>query len=113
PLAACGFGRKSSDGRKQRSPCRKAGQGRRPTVARPAKGQVVRTPAGRWAIRFRAYGKRHYVTTEATSQQQAQTELENVLADVRRGLWQPSVTAEPVAPQDDPTFHEFASEWLH
>ncbi len=36
---------------------------------------------------------------------------ENVLADVRRGIWQPP-KREPVEPTPDPTFHEFASEWL-
>jgi integrase len=36
-----------------------------------------------------------------------------VLADVRRGIWQPP--ADPVAatePREVPTFHEFASEWF-
>src|SRR5450755_1456100 len=37
--------------------------------------------------------------------------LQNVLADVRRGVWRaphPEPAPPPVA---DPTFHEFASEW--
>jgi hypothetical protein len=42
-----------------------------------------------FALRFRAYGKRNYVTTTATSREEAQTELANVLADVRRGIWRP------------------------
>jgi hypothetical protein len=43
----------------------------------------------------------------------AQLELENVLADVRRGIWKP---AEPIGPpreaQPEPSFHEFASAWF-
>ncbi|MGH2901816.1 MAG: tyrosine-type recombinase/integrase, partial [Solirubrobacteraceae bacterium] len=40
------------------------------------------------------------------------TELQNVLADVRRGIWQPPAPAvEPQGPTD-PTFHEFASDWF-
>jgi integrase len=41
----------------------------------------------------------------------AEQELANVLADVRRGIWQPP-KPEPVAvPREVPTFHVFASEW--
>jgi integrase len=66
-----------------------------------------------FALRFRAYGKRHYLTTDAQNHQEAERELRHVLADVERGVWQPPRT-EP-APQnlrDEPTFHEFASEWV-
>jgi integrase len=38
-------------------------------------------------------------------------QLQNVLADVRRGIWRPA-EPEPETPQQEPTFHEFASEWL-
>jgi len=88
-------------------------------MARPATGQVVlderlRTPT--FCLRFRAYGKRHYVTLgtveEGWTRARAQTELENVLADVRRGLWRPPQPAPAPAPASDPTFHEFASEWF-
>lgn len=44
--------------------------------------------------------------------QKAKDELDNVLADVRRGIWRPPV---PVATDDArelPTFHEFASQWF-
>jgi integrase len=85
-------------------------------MSRPATGQIVerRGKRGRtFAIRFRAYGQRHYVTLDGvTSEAQARIELENVLADVRRGIWeppQPEPIPEPVA---EPSFHEFASEWL-
>ena len=37
--------------------------------------------------------------------------MANVLADVRRGIWRPP--SRPTAPsRSEPTFHEFASEWL-
>jgi hypothetical protein len=85
-------------------------------MSRPATGQVLerRGKRGRtYAIRFRAYGRRHYVTLdpqEVTTHSQAEQELQNVLADVRRGIWQPP-SAEPVEePQAEPTFHLFASE---
>jgi hypothetical protein len=31
---------------------------------------------------------------------------------VRRGVWRPSTPAPVEAPRREPTFHEFASEWL-
>jgi integrase len=85
-------------------------------MPRPATGQVVRRASGAWALRFRACGTRQYVTLgtaeEGWTRAKAQSELQNVLADVRRGIWQPTV-AEPVhAPREIPTFHAFASEWF-
>jgi integrase len=88
-------------------------------MSRPATGQVVfrKGKRGRtFALRFRAYGRRHYVTLgtveEGWTEQKADTELENVLADVRRGIWK---SPEPEAvrePEPEPTFHVFASEWV-
>ena len=86
-------------------------------MPRPATGQVIEPKAGRsWALRFRAYGKRRFVTLGTTEEgwnrQRAEAELRHVLADVERGIWQPH-RPEPVdAPAEVPTFHEFASEWL-
>ena len=65
-----------------------------------------------YALRFRAYGKRRYVTlgAETTTHAEAVIELENILADVRRGIWQPPTSAPIVEePSEEPTFHEFAS----
>ncbi len=84
-----------------------------------ALGQVIER-AGKsgpsYAIRFRAYGSRHYVTLGARAdgwtRARAETELENVLADVRRGIWKPVVAEVPEPPKVDPSFHEFASEWF-
>jgi integrase len=88
-------------------------------MARPATGQVIvdkrrRSPS--FGLRFRAYGRREYVAlgsaAEGWTEAKAQTELQNVLADVRRGIWRPS-TPEPAPEIDqDPTFHEFASRWF-
>src|SRR4051794_10744906 len=83
-------------------------------MARPATGQVVERTgkAGRSvALRFHAYGKRRYLTLPAgTSRDAAEEELANVLADVRRGVWQPHAPVEE--PRPEPTFHAFASEWF-
>jgi integrase len=88
-------------------------------MARPATGQVVvnkRTRSPTFAIRFRAYGRREYVTlgtaAEGWTRAKAQTELQNVLADVRRCIWQPPTAVVVEAPRQMPTFHEFASEWF-
>ena len=88
-------------------------------MARTAPGGVVERRSKRgttFALRFRAYGERQYVTLggswEGWTRPRADTELANMLADVRRGIWQPP-RPEPVAEVAvDPTFHEFASEWF-
>jgi integrase len=69
-----------------------------------------------FALRFRAYGERQYLTvgraSEGWSRAKAETELANILADVRRGLWQPWTPDAVEAPTAPQTFHTFASEWL-
>ncbi len=69
-------------------------------MARPPTGQVLERTTGRgrtYALRFRAYGKRHYLTLgageEGWSRRHAEEELANVLADVRRGIWKPPTPA--------------------
>lgn len=84
-------------------------------------GGVLERPWKRgttYALRFRAYGRRRYLTlgssADGWTRQRAEEELQNVLADVRRGIWRPP-GPEPEPPaeaQEDPTFHRFASEWL-
>jgi integrase len=88
-------------------------------MARPATGQVVEkvTQEGvKFALRFRAYGKRRYVTLgtaeDGWTRRRAEDELQNVLADVRRGRWQAHEPTEPKARREAATFHEFSSEWL-
>lgn len=88
-------------------------------MPKPATGQVLARDGARgttYALRFRAYGARQYVTlgssNDGWTQQRAEHELANVLADVRRGIWRPP-TPEPIVPTTQmPTFHAFASEWL-
>jgi integrase len=79
------------------------------TVRQTARGSV-------YALRFRAYGQRHYLTlgssADGWSHARAQQELDNVLADVRRGIWRPPVPAAVPELKTDPNFHEFASRWL-
>ncbi len=88
-------------------------------MARKATGQVIvreRAHGRSYALRFRAYGKRRFLTlgtdSEGWTRQRAEEELENVLADVRRGIWTPHEPERHQEPEPEPTFHEFASEWF-
>lgn len=85
-------------------------------MARPPTGQVLERRGARgttYAIRFRAYGKRHLVTLhDAADRRSAEVELENVLADVRRGLWRAPASEPVVEAREEPTFHVFASEYV-
>jgi integrase len=89
-------------------------------MARKPTGQVLERDGARgttFALRFRAYGKRRYVTLggdwEGWTRQRAEVELENVLADVRRGIWREPDPAPVIEePRPEPTFHQFASEWF-
>lgn len=82
-------------------------------MARPATGQIVERRGANGdtyrSLRFRSGGRRHTVPLGMVSRADAETELENVLADVRRGLWRPATIAD--APPEIPTFHEFAEDW--
>jgi integrase len=87
-------------------------------MPRKPTGQVI-APQGKqrsWAIRFRAYGKRRYVTLgrpeEGWTRERAEAALRHVLADVERGIWRPHEPEPIAACVEAPTFHEFASEWL-
>ena len=82
-------------------------------------GEVVeriRRRGTTYALRFRVAGKRQYVTLgnswDGYTRRQADVELENVLADVRRGIWKPAPTDVVTVVAEDPTFHVFASEWM-
>lgn len=87
-------------------------------MARRATGGVIppEKNRGKWAIRFRANGKRRQITLgspeEGWNRQKAEAELRHVLADVERGVWQPHRPTTVAAPADVPTFHVFASEWM-
>ena len=71
-----------------------------------------------YALRFRAYGERQYVTLgferDGWDRGKAEEELQNILADVRRGLWVPPTKrkrrgAEEAGGGEVPPFGEFAS----
>lgn len=89
-------------------------------MARRPTGQVIEPDGQRqrsWAIRFRAYGKRRFVTLgrpeEGFTRERAESELRHVLADVERGRWEPEEPAPvPAEPKPEETFHEFAATWL-
>ncbi len=90
-------------------------------MAKRLEGTVVerRWKNGRgYALRFHAYGERHYLTlglaSEGWDHRAAEEELANVLADVRRGLWVPQDrrkrrSAESAGGgEESPIFGEFA-----
>jgi integrase len=84
-----------------------------------ATGQVIERKGKHgitYAARVRAYGERHYLSLgyswHGYTRRQAETELENILADIRRGSWQPPQPEPAPASKSDPTFHVFASEWF-
>lgn len=88
-------------------------------MARESTGQVLERKGKRgitYAARVRAYGERHYLSLgyswHGYTRRQADTELQNILADIRRGTWTPSQPERAPAPPQDPTFHEFASQWF-
>lgn len=69
-----------------------------------------------YALRFTAYGERRFQTlgsaAEGWTYKKAPAELEVVMAAVKCGPWRPEEPEpEPVTPQEEPTFHVFASEW--
>ncbi len=84
-------------------------------MARESNGQVVEYAGKRgrtYALRFRAYGHRRHVSLGRVTRDHAEMELQNVLADVRRGIWRPFEPEPEVEVKRDPTFHEFSSEWF-
>lgn len=85
-------------------------------MARKATGQVVERESKQgitYALRFRAYGERRYVTLgtaeDGWTREKAEEELAFVLAAVKRGKWQPG--EQPVEVEPEETFHAFASRW--
>src|SRR3954447_21027399 len=76
-------------------------------------------------LRFPSDGKRQRVVLHerpgcecgcggSWTERAARTELGNVLARVRSGVWEPNAPLPPrrAAPPAVPTFHEYASAWL-
>jgi integrase len=88
-------------------------------MARHPTGTVVEKTTTRgtsYAVRFRALGARQFVhlgyEADGWTRAKAEDELVVVMAQVRRGAWRPPEPAPVVEIKPDPTFHEFASEWL-
>lgn len=68
-----------------------------------------------YALRFRAYGKRRYLTLGGEpewTRDRAERELAYVLAQIERGTWQAAEHVQQPEVREDPTFHVFASEWF-
>jgi integrase len=71
-----------------------------------------------YGLRFTAYGRRRYQKlgprTDGWTRKRAEEELQNVMADVRRGIWKPPPpkAAAPPEPPAMPTFHEFSTKWI-
>jgi Phage integrase, N-terminal SAM-like domain len=67
-----------------------------------------------YTIRFRADGKRHSFSLgtdrDGWTHRKAERKLEDVLAQVRAGVWKPEAPVRREAVGDQ-TFHEFASRW--
>ena len=87
-------------------------------MPRRSTGQVVERHTKRgvvYALRFYAAGERRYETlgtdAEGWNRRKADDELAAVMAAVRAGTWVPRV-ADVQSRGDEPSFHEFPSEWL-
>ena len=83
-------------------------------MGRPARGQIVERCGKRgrvYALRFRVpgHGRVYETLRDVTTRAEAETELANRLADVRRGLWRAPVADVPELTVEEPTFHTFAS----
>jgi integrase len=67
-----------------------------------------------YSVRFRVNGKRRTITlgtdTDGWNHRRAERKLDDVLAEIRVGVWQPPAPPD-VVDEHEPTFHEFASRW--
>src|SRR5215207_4776827 len=88
-------------------------------MARKATGQVIERESSQgtiYALRFRAYGERRFLTLGSTAEgwdrARAEDALRHTMSDVERGIWQPPrQEPAPTPERDDPDFHTFSSEW--
>ena len=88
-------------------------------MPRASSGSIIetKTAAGEvvFALRFRALGRRQYVTlgsaADGWTRKRVESELADTIAAVRLGVWQSPVPTR-YAQDDDPTLHVFASNWL-
>ena len=67
-----------------------------------------------YGLRFRVNGKRHSLTlgtdADGWNERRAEPKLEDVLAEVRAGVWHAPAPPDS-GDMPDITFHEFASRW--
>lgn len=67
-----------------------------------------------YSLRFRVNGKRRSITlgtdAEGWSDRRAERKLEDVLVEIRVGMWRPPAPPE-ASDEREMTFHEFASRW--
>lgn len=84
-------------------------------MARRRTGSIVER-GDVFALRVTCNGRRHFVRLgtreDGWTRARAHEELQNVLADIRRGIWEPPRRGAPPQERADPTFHEFASAWF-
>lgn len=88
-------------------------------MTRTIRGQVIERKGKRgttYAVRFQVSGERYYLTLgnsrDGWSRPKAELELQNVLADVRRGTWTPPTPVIIPVVTTDAQFWEFASQWF-
>jgi integrase len=88
-------------------------------MPRRATGQVIvdrRRKSTVYALRFNALGARQFVTLgsakDGWTQAKAQDQLEHEQHRVATGDWSPAVSPAPPDLDADPSFHEFATDWV-
>jgi integrase len=87
-------------------------------MPRRVNGEIIERPGKTgvgYQLRFTAYGRRESLTLNSRdgwTREKGEVELANILADVRRGTWRPHAASVAPEPPDDPTFHDFASQWI-
>lgn len=86
-------------------------------MPRPATGSVrVRERNGRrqLTLRFSAYGQRFELPAGTDDEMRARARLDEILDQVKRGIWQPPTPMKPAPPRAaEPTFGEFAEQWFN
>ncbi len=82
-------------------------------MARSPTGQIIERHGKRgrsFGIRFRAYGRRHYLTLDVATEAEAKAELANVLPTSGGASGSPG-RARDRSPAESPSFHAYASAW--
>jgi integrase len=97
-------------------------------VGRPPTGNVIVSTLADgtrvFKLRFHVHGRREMEVLHERrgcrcgcgggwNERTAAVELDNMLAKVRAGIWRKRTPPPPIAAGRTPTFHEYASYWLH